>query len=304
MNDLDAGERRFRPGALAATVDRVASAALRTGALQPIATEQRRIDEGGVRFLVRMVSSLARKGREQAEPARATAAPARPVNPFLPPDPALLVAALSPTHLCVLNKFNVIGRHLLIVTRRFEDQETLLTAADFEALSTCMAEIDGLGFYNGGTAAGASQPHKHLQLVPLPLADDEAGAPIEPLLTAAGRLRSVTTVPGLPFRHAFVRLDESPFDRPAAIARAYRALLAATGIEAVAAAEGMRPSRPYNLLLTRAWMLVVPRRCERFRGISVNALGFAGSLFVADRRQLRIIEDVGPMAVLRGVALA
>ena len=41
--------------------------------------------------------------------------------------------------------------------------------ADFDALARGLAAIDGLAFYNGGTVAGASQPHKHLQLVPVPL---------------------------------------------------------------------------------------------------------------------------------------
>ena len=29
-----------------------------------------------------------------------------------------------------------------------------------------LAEVEGLAFFNGGTVAGASQPHKHLQVVP------------------------------------------------------------------------------------------------------------------------------------------
>ena len=38
-----------------------------------------------------------------------------------------------------------------------------------EEMNAILAEFDGLGFYNGGETAGASQPHKHLQIVPLPL---------------------------------------------------------------------------------------------------------------------------------------
>jgi sulfate adenylyltransferase (ADP) / ATP adenylyltransferase len=286
-------------GTLAATVGRVTEAALRTGALRPIQTEQQWIEQDGVRFLVRMVSSLARKRRVK---------PDKAANPFLPYDPALFVAEISDTHVCLLNKFNVIDRHLLIVTRDFQDQETLLSVADFEALSACTAEIDGLGFYNGGTVAGASQPHKHLQLVPLPMADDGPSVPIEPLLAAAESDRSVGTVPGLPFRHAFARLEASLFRGPTAAAEAiherYRALLDASGIEAGAGGGEIRQSAPCNLLLTREWMLLVPRSHECFGAISVNALAFAGSLFVRDARQMKTIEDQGPMTVLRRVAFA
>jgi sulfate adenylyltransferase (ADP) / ATP adenylyltransferase len=290
---------RSRTGTLAQTVDRVTEAALRAGALVPIATEQRWIERDGVRFLVRVVSSLARKRRAKT---------VKTVNPFLPYDPALFVAEVSRTHICLLNKFNVIDRHLLIVTRDFQDQETLLTVADFEALSACMAKIDGLGFYNGGTVAGASQPHKHLQLVPLPLAYDGPSVPLEPLLAAAETDGTAGRVPGLPFRHAFARLDASLFRGPTAAAEAiherYRALLAATGIEAVAVGGETHQSAPYNLLLTREWMLLVPRSHECFETISVNALGFAGSLFVRDAEQLKTIDNRGPMTVLRRVAIA
>jgi ATP adenylyltransferase len=48
----------------------------------------------------------------------------------------------------------VVDHHILIVTRAFEDQDTWLTLADFEALAICMAEIDGLAFFNGGRWRG------------------------------------------------------------------------------------------------------------------------------------------------------
>ena len=61
---------------------------------------------------------------------------------------------------------------------------------------------------------------------------------------------------------------------------------------------------PYNLLATRKWLLFVPRSKERFESISVNALGFAGAMFVQDREALQQVRMCGPMAVLKGVALS
>lgn len=57
----------------------------------------------------------------------------RPANPFLSYDEALWVAHLSDTHTCLLNKFNVVPHHALVVTREFQRQTDPLTAADFEA---------------------------------------------------------------------------------------------------------------------------------------------------------------------------
>jgi len=292
---------RLRPGELLARVDERARHALACGAMQPIDTVQHALTDAGVCFVVRQVSSLARKERDRAV-REGRAAPA-PANPFLPPEPDLLVAQVSASYVAVLNKFNVMDRHLLLVTRRFVHQETWLAREDFEALATCMAEFDSLGFYNGGTTAGASQPHRHLQIVPLPF--DAAGppVPVEALLADAAQGR----VPGLPFGHAFARLDASLFAVPAAaaamLAEAFEALAADVGLAPRLDGGELLQSMPYNLLATRRWMLLVPRSAEHANGISLNALGFAGSLFVRDAAQLETVRRIGPMALLRAVAV-
>jgi ATP adenylyltransferase len=284
------------PGRLAEAARR----ALACGALQPIETEQIRIEDGGVSFLVRKVSSLARKERARRPGASA------PEDPFLPGEPELCVADISPTHRALLNKFNVIERHLLVVTRRFVDQECLLDRDDFAALAACMAGIDGLGFYNGGRVAGASQPHKHLQLVPLPIAGAGPPVPIDVLFEAGPDAPAIAAFDALPFAHAWTRLDPALFGAPdeagEALCRRYRALMDRTGVTASEVSGEQRQGAPYNLLLTRRWMLLVPRTREHCEDISINALGYAGSLFVNDDRQLQQIRRIGPMQILRHVA--
>ena len=49
-------------------------------------------------------------------------------------------------------------------------------------------------------------------------------------------------------------------------------------------------------------MLLVPRTTECVEGISINALGFAGSLVVRDAAQMETIRQLGPFEVLRRVA--
>jgi ATP adenylyltransferase len=258
-----------------------------------------------VRFVVRSVSSLAAK--DAARRAASGAAGVRR-NPFLPYEPELWVATLTPTHVALLNKFSVIDHHLLIVTRRFEHQETLLGADDFLALAACLREIDGLSFYNGGAAAGASQPHKHLQLVPLPLADGSAGVPIEAVFAAVRGQTGTCVVPGLPFRHGFAWCDEAGVTDVPATAQALRAryqeLLAAVNLHGVPGADSPRQSAPYNLLATRRWMLLVRRAHEHFETLSINALAYAGALFVRNDAELEILRRAGPMRVLRAVAVA
>ena len=71
----------------------------------------------------------------------------------------------------------------------------------------------------------------------------------------------------------------------------YRALLDAIGC--IPSTSGRRASAPYNLLVTRDWMLLVPRVVSQVEGVAVNALGFAGSLFVRDEAQMRTVERSG-----------
>jgi ATP adenylyltransferase len=280
--------RRLKQGTLEAEAAARSRSALASGALRPVATAAEFIEDGGARFLLRRVEGLARKDAEAAQ---------RPSNPFLPREEALFVADVSDSHVVLLNKFNVIHHHLLVVTREFEDQERVLSRADFDALLACMAEFPSLGFYNGGAAAGASQPHKHLQLVPLPLAPEGPALPVQPLLDRARFEGGWGAVPGFSFAHVLC-----PRPREAAETRElYLKMLRQAGIPPWEAADGLRQSAAYNLLLGPGWMLLVPRTREFFDGISVNALAYAGSLFVRDAQQLGRIRAAGPMAVLAAV---
>lgn len=273
--------------------------ALRCGALVPIVTEIGYLEQCGIGFIVRLAHLERKEQGAQESPSRDET-----FDPFLPYDEALFVAHLSDTHVCLLNKFNVFDHHVLIVTRAFEEQEALLNLQDFDALWPCMAEIDGLAFYNAGRVAGASQRHKHLQFVPLPLGPRTPPVPIEPLLGHACFDRDWGVVPAVGFKHALAPMDETSLKSRATAAETllatYRSLLEAAGITA---RKDDRQSSPYNLLVTRRWMLLVPRSQECFDSISINALGFAGALLVRSNAQMERLRQCGPCAVLKTVAV-
>ncbi|WP_035985828.1 ATP adenylyltransferase family protein [Leptolyngbya sp. KIOST-1] len=293
-------EAGLAPGDLWSKIQRQTDHALACGALQPIDTRYEFVEQGGMRFLVRILANLVRKEKaDRAQQAQQQAG--KPANPFLPYDPDLFVANLSDTHLCLLNKYNVVDHHVLIVTRAFEDQDTWLTEADFEALALGMAEIDGLAFYNGGRRAGASQRHKHLQLVPPPLCPDRSPLPLATVIAALGDMTAALgplRSPVLPFHHAILPLAERPSPSGKTLLATYRALLAHLG-----AAWDQSPTRfPYNLLVTREWMIAVARQSDHYQSIPVNSLGFAGSLLVKNLDQLDLLKALGPMTVLERVA--
>jgi len=292
----------MQPGTLWRRITQQTEHGLQCGALQPIPTRYRFVGQAGVTFMVRTLDNLQRKDREKKKRVQEKAVTGKDFNPFLPYDDDLFVSHISETHLALLNKFNVVAHHLLIVTRAFEAQDTWLTVQDFAALWACLAEYDGLAFYNGGQVAGASQRHKHLQLVPLPMVSGGNRIPIEPSIEMAEFMEGVGMIPSFPFRHGIVRLDPSwlttPLESAPAVLACYYRLLQALGLEVT----GQLQTGAYNLLATRDWMLIVPRSQEHFESISVNSLGFAGSLFVRDEGQMAQLQDYGPMNVLQQVA--
>jgi sulfate adenylyltransferase (ADP) / ATP adenylyltransferase len=297
------GKILLKPGTLWTSVKERTEQALQCGALLSIPTEFEFVEQNGVKFLVRVLSNLVRKDAAKQKQENQTASSSKDFNPFLPYEEDLFVADISDTHVCILNKFNVVDYHLLIITRAFEEQESLLTLADFAAMWACLADFDGLVFYNSGKVAGASQRHKHLQIVPLPLAPPGLKTPIDPLLASVKFQDSIATVPELPFLHAFALTDpdwvKSPLTAAEATLEQYHNLLCAVGIDVFG---GNKQSIPYNLLATREWMLIVPRSQEHFASISVNSLGFAGTLLVRNNEQMQILKDIGPMTILSKVA--
>ena len=101
--------------------------------------------------------------------------------------------------------------------------------------------------------------------------------------------------------HAIARLEtncvESTSQAAHRIVSLYRASMQSIGLTPETSRTG-----PYNLLLTRRWMLLVPRYAETFHEVSLNALAFAGALLLRDRQQLNHFQRHGPMAALTHVA--
>ncbi|NEO57117.1 MAG: phosphorylase [Okeania sp. SIO3B5] len=295
----------FTPGTLWERLKQQTKYALECGALQPIPTEYEFVQQNNIRFLVRILSNLSRKDEAKKQQKKNKTEAGKDFNPFLPYEQDLFVADISKTHLCLLNKYNVVDNHLLIVTREFEEQENLLNLQDFQALGCCMGEFDGLAFYNSGKVAGASQRHKHLQMIPLPMVLDGERIPIERAIATAKFDNGIGVTSDFPFRHALAKLDSgwinSPVDSAGEILASYFALLKAVGIEDVDEKTG-KQSGNYNLLVTREWMLVVSRSHENFKSISVNSLGFAGALLVKNQEEMKIIKEHKPLNILRDVA--
>ena len=292
----------FEHGELQLRIVEAIERAQERGALHPIETSLVQVADHDVTFAVRVACCRSDLADEKSESRQHHHAAAER-DPFLPVDSDLHVADVSDTHVAVLNKYPVMERHILVVTRRHEHQDELLTVADFYAAWRCLAEADGLVFFNCGIVAGASQQHKHLQFIPYPLSDSVSRPPIDGLVEESLN-DNRNTVSCFVFRHVLAAIEWIPTGDPSQSARTshllYLEMLKQAGV-ALSVADTTKTS-PYNLLLTRRWMIVIPRRREAFEGISINGLGFAGCLFLRDASQLEIVKLAGPMHALETVA--
>ncbi|KXZ56040.1 hypothetical protein GPECTOR_2g1592 [Gonium pectorale] len=305
----------------------------------------------GVEFVLRVATALKAKpqGPQAAErrastPAEVTAgaagasAPPPPPpppptwrNPFLPPEPDLFVRHLGPAHSLVLNKFNVVRHHTIVITREFRSQAEPLYGGDLAATLEVVEAMPGggLAFYNCGPNSGRSQPHKHLQVVPLPF--KEGAAPLAPVHGLVEAVAAATAAAGaasggraaplqalelrqLPYRCYAALLPESP--SPEQLESAFNSLLqlAHPGYtyvppvqldgpptDAASAAAAAAGSVSYNVLLTRQWLMLVPRRAERFGPLAPNSLAFAGTMLVRSEEELEFVRQAGPSGILAQV---
>ncbi|MDJ0658435.1 MAG: phosphorylase [Crocosphaera sp.] len=288
----------LQPNTLWEKVKKQTEHALSCGALKSIPTEYKLIKNKDIDFLVRIVTNLGRKDKAKKEQKKL----GKDFNPFLPYEEDLFVADISDSHVCLLNKFNVVDYHLLVITREFEEQETLLTLNDFAGLWACLLQVDGLGFYNSGKIAGASQRHKHLQIVPFPLIPELSKTPIDPIIKTVSYQDNMGQLSCFNFSHGIARISSKDNNNILELAHEsleiYSCLLKTLKI--IINQEG-KPE-PYNLLVTKEWMMIIPRSQPKYESISINSLGFAGALLVKNKEQMKTLNSLKPLTILEKVA--
>ena len=265
---------------------RCSDAAERSGALVPLHTELVEL-AGCAPFVVRRLLSDTPKHLRSAGP--------KP-NPFLPWDPALQVELLGTEHVLILNKFPVQRGHVLLITQSWQPQPGWLQPRDWQALAAVEADTAGLWFFNSCAAAGASQPHRHLQL--LPRSPGEASCPL-----AAGVLAQLAREqPAWPWLYELSpRRRFGCSDAAEELEELYQHHQQQLGLGHPS--HQVAPVAPYNVLLDPAWFMTVVRRREHWAGLSINALGFAGSLLVTPQSDVDWLQDHGPYALLEAVAV-
>ncbi|KAK4160637.1 inositol phospholipid synthesis protein Scs3p [Cladorrhinum sp. PSN259] len=149
-------------------------------------TQVKLLNINSIPFQLRFAPSLLSKPKSPLPPPPSTDPDAVPpqsqeqkksfFDPFDNPAKAMLITPLGEGHNLVLNKFAIVPEHFILTTKEWKEQEDLLEAQDLEAAYACIKAFeehdDGKGggkelyvFFNSGKGSGASQPHRHLQML-------------------------------------------------------------------------------------------------------------------------------------------
>ncbi|GAA5857249.1 hypothetical protein JCM8547_009397 [Rhodosporidiobolus lusitaniae] len=279
-------------------------------------------------FEVRFAPALAKKPTKDDGEKKKDDASSPPPDPFAPPYiPDLYVAEdtvkedeedAGDQFVVLLNKFCVTPRHFLLVTKDFVKQTVPLSPIELFAAWSILKQLGvrekHLCFLNCGVNSGASQPHKHLQLIPL----SNGVAPFDDFIES-NKPKNTKNPFHLPLPYAsFTALIDPPASAsPSSLASHLGDLflhcldLLIDHLRRLDASSSLPSSfrfsdLSYNVILTQSYMHLVSRSKEKYttksgREISVNSLGFAGMVLVKEQEALEEIKEVGVLEVLKSV---
>jgi ATP adenylyltransferase len=196
----------------------------------------------------------------------------------------------------VLNKFCISNTHILIVTKEFESQTESLNVGDMENFYKIVNDMDdGLGFFNCGRNAGSSQLHKHMQVLSLP--PFERGV-MEIIKNRAMNHEEFFHVDQFNFVHACFSLRDGVSKEE--LHQIYNSCLFTIGINNSDMNDSrMSSDTAHSLLLTKNWMMVVPRSKDTVAGLNLNSMLYSGSFYVTSESIIeKIKESPGYMNML------
>ncbi|KAJ0162029.1 FIT family protein scs3 [Colletotrichum tanaceti] len=240
------------------------------GDLTYYATQATILDANSIPFQLRFSPALANK---PAAPRPKPDGPHKPFDPFESPEKGPLFIADLPesSHNLVLNKFAVVPEHFILATKAFKQQNQLLEPDDLAATYACIEAYrryhgDGelYAFFNSGSHSGASQPHRHIQL--LPVARMKDGLQHDTRWDVLAKQLGSSDVPGLPFATFADRIhrDMTPEELHAIYLSLFK--LAVDAVEAhIGAVDDPGngdASISYNLAMTSERLVVLPRLAE------------------------------------------
>ena len=212
------------------------------------------------------------------------------LNPFKPWEKILEIERIGEDHQLILNKYPVQLGHILLITREWKPQNGWLDKTDLAAIQEVNKDTSGLWFFNSGSVAGASQPHRHIQL--LRRNNEEKSCPREDwflnLKGSSIRTNKLTD-----------NICVEDFNFEDDVNNLYvKYLHIAEDLGLGSPNNDPKPRKPYNLLITNNWIAGIKRSMDHVYGFSINGLGFAGYILVTEKSDVSYLKENGPEKLL------
>ena len=211
-------------------------------------------------------------------------------NPFYPWDKILEIDKIGNNHQLILNKYPVQKGHILLITNTWKPQDGWLDINDWEAIQKVNNDTSGLWFFNSSPMAGASQPHRHIQL--LRRSNGEDSCPREKWFLDL----EITNDNKSKLKQNIVVSRFNFLENSSCIYNLYLELTKRIGLGDPINDE--KPRYPYNILITNNWIAIIRRRFDHLHGFSVNGLGFAGYLVITEKSDISYLKKFGPEKLL------
>ncbi|KAK6353871.1 hypothetical protein TWF730_008293 [Orbilia blumenaviensis] len=254
-------------------------------------SEPEYVEHEGFQFEFRLAPALLKK------PILSRHAPGRskPVGPFVDPDPNFVVAKIGDTHTLIFSKFCVPRPHFVLHTNQFELQSDDLTRSDLDAswrVLQAFPKTPSMMIYNCGVDAGSSQGHKHMQVFPKPESQEFKLFPDLARLSES----DVSTCQNIPYKHYIIALPENPSVED--LVRRHNSLvgLAKIALEKVGGTA-------HNVVMTKDWIMVIPRRSKGCDGVGANAAGMMGMVWIGSEKERDSWTAFGLTQYLQGLGI-
>ena len=217
-------------------------------------------------------------------------------NPFIPWDKRLEIQSISDKHTLILNKYPVQIGHILLITNTWKPQNGWLDIYDFDAIESVDNDTSGLWFFNSSRKAGASQPHRHFQL--LPRHHYESICPrYDWFISLLNNHKNNNSL----ISHSVAIKPRSKDEKFKSndLYNLYMSMINEMNLGDFVMNE--KPLKPYNLLITKEWIALIIRKTDKSNGFSINALGFAGYFLGTKRSNVETLIKFGPEKILMDV---
>ena len=211
-------------------------------------------------------------------------------NPFNPWEKVLEIEKIGKYHQLILNKYPVQKGHILLITNKWKPQNGWLDLNDWIAIQKVNRDTSGLWFFNSSPKAGASQPHRHIQL--LRRSHGEFSCPREKWFLDLKKRNDN----GTKLKKNIIVSDFNFLENSTYIYNLYLELTKKIGLGNPS--NDNKPKYPYNILITDNWMAIIRRRFDHLHGFSVNGLGFAGYLLITEESDINYLKMFGPEKLL------